>query len=47
MYYFVDSKGQQQGPISVNDMRRYGINENTLVWKAGMTQWMKPARWTS
>lgn len=41
MYYFVNSKGQQQGPVAVNDMRRYGINENTLVWKAGMTQWVK------
>ncbi len=41
MYYFVNSKGQQQGPVSVNDMRKYGINESTLVWKAGMTQWVK------
>lgn len=41
MYYFVNLKGQQQGPVLENDLLKYGVNESTLVWKAGMTQWVK------
>lgn len=41
MYYFVNLKGQQQGPVPENDLLKYGVNENTLVWKSGMTQWVK------
>jgi len=39
MYYFVDSNGQQQGPVAANDLPRYGVTPHTNVWKQGMSAW--------
>ena len=36
-YYYVDSKGVQAGPISPIEFKRFGINNDTLVWKQGMS----------
>lgn len=41
MYYYVDSAGQQQGPFSADILPSKGVTGETLVWKAGMTQWTK------
>ena len=40
-YYFINDKGQQQGPVSIQNLVSHGITLDTLVWKAGMTQWTK------
>lgn len=41
MYYFININGQQQGPVSIDQLISNGINSETLVWKAGMAQWTK------
>ena len=38
-YFFQDSNGQQQGPVAANDLPRYGVTPQTLVWKDGMPAW--------
>jgi uncharacterized RDD family membrane protein YckC len=42
-WFYVDA-GQQAGPVSeeqLDELRRSGkINENTLVWRDGMTDWL-------
>lgn len=38
-YYYVDQTGQKAGPVSPMQFGMYGIQSNTLVWKAGMAQW--------
>ena len=39
MYCFLDSNGQQQGPVAANDLPRYGVTPQTLVWRQGMSGW--------
>jgi len=39
MYYYQDKYGQQQGPVPANDLPRYGVTPQTLVWKQGMSAW--------
>ena len=39
MYYFVDSSGQQRGPVSAGDLPRNGVTLQTLVWRQGMSEW--------
>ena len=39
MYYFVDSNGQQHGPVAADDLPRYGVTPQTLVWRQGMSDW--------
>ncbi|MFG6427436.1 MAG: GYF domain-containing protein [Muribaculaceae bacterium] len=39
-YYFVVN-GQQQGPFPKEELRKYNISPDTLVWRAGMTNWVK------
>ena len=39
MYCYVNSNGQQQGPVSANDLPRYGVTPQTLVWRQGMSGW--------
>jgi len=39
MYYFIDSSGQQQGPVAAHDLPRYGVTPQTNVWKEGMANW--------
>ncbi|MBO5025528.1 MAG: CD225/dispanin family protein [Bacteroidaceae bacterium] len=41
MYYYIDSAGQQQGPFPADILPSKGVTGETLVWKAGMTQWTK------
>ena len=38
-YFYIDDSEQQQGPVNGNDLRKYGVTEKTLVWKAGMENW--------
>ena len=39
MYFYVDSFGQQQGPVAAGDLPRYGVTPQTLVWRQGMSRW--------
>lgn len=41
MYFYVDKNGKQAGPINAENLLSNGVNEETLVWKAGMEQWKK------
>lgn len=40
-YYFIDSKGQQQGPMSLEELAEKNIQPHTPVWTKGMNDWMK------
>lgn len=41
MYFYVDKNGKQAGPVNAEKLLANGVNEETLVWKAGMEQWLK------
>ncbi|MCM1311741.1 MAG: CD225/dispanin family protein [Bacteroides sp.] len=41
MYFYVDKSGQQQGPVPADVLISKGVTSETLVWKAGMSQWVK------
>jgi uncharacterized RDD family membrane protein YckC len=38
-YFYLDANGQQQGPVNVNELRKYGVTKDTLVWTPGMNTW--------
>lgn len=40
-FFYLNSNNEQAGPISPMDFSRYGINENTMIWKKGMPNWVK------
>lgn len=40
-YYFIDSKGQQQGPMSLEELLERNILPHTPIWKKGMADWEK------
>ena len=41
MYYYINSAGQQAGPVPADQLAANGITANTLVWKDGMNEWTK------
>ena len=43
-YYYVDSTGQQKGPIDVEDFLEYGIKKHTLIWQSGMQDWTEAGK---
>lgn len=40
-YYFVNSRNEQDGPVEVDQFAAYGITENTLLWRAGLSKWTR------
>lgn len=40
-YFIQNSSNEQVGPISPEEFSHYGVNENTMVWKQGMGNWMR------
>lgn len=40
LYYYVDKNNQQQGPVNANDLPKYGVTKDTLIWKQGMSDWL-------
>lgn len=40
-YFYLNSQGQQVGPIAPSDFARNGVSEETMVWKQGMANWMR------
>jgi hypothetical protein len=43
-YYYVDKKGQQAGPVPVDQLLKQGITANTYVWCVGMANWEKAGK---
>ena len=41
-YYYTDGK-ERYGPYSLEELKNKGINQETLVWKEGLVDWV-PAR---
>lgn len=39
MNYFILTDNQQQGPFTIDELRRRAITQETLVWAEGMPQW--------
>lgn len=40
-YFYLNSNNEQSGPVSPTDFNRYGITETTMIWKQGMSNWMR------
>lgn len=38
-YFYIDTTGEQKGPIPPTYFLRLGINKNTLIWKSGLNDW--------
>lgn len=38
-WYYVNSRGQQIGPVSYDSLASAGLTPNTMVWTEGMPQW--------
>lgn len=38
-YYFVNSQGQQMGPVPVDELKNQNIQRSTPVWCEGMADW--------
>lgn len=38
-FYYLNSKSEQAGPISAEELKNAGIRADTLVWKEGMKEW--------
>ena len=38
-YYYLDQRNCQAGPLHPSEFQKHGINESTLVWRHGMTNW--------
>ena len=39
-YYLADESGRQRGPFPREQLRNQGLRPETMVWKAGMPQWL-------
>lgn len=40
-YYYLNSAGQNVGPLDIETLRAHGITRETLVWAQGMPDWTK------
>ena len=40
MKYYIANNGQQIGPFEVQDLLANGLNQSSLVWCEGMTNWL-------
>lgn len=41
LYYYIDSKDTQCGPVIKDQLVVLGVNPNTFVWREGMTDWQQ------
>ena len=41
MYYYIDNFNKQQGPVPADQLVSRGVTGESMVFKAGMTQWTK------
>ena len=40
MQYYIIHNNEQFGPLEIEELTNYGLNHNSMVWTAGMSQWM-------
>ena len=40
-YFYLNSRNEQMGPVPPTEFNRYGISESTMVWRDGMSNWMR------
>lgn len=40
-YFYLDSTGRQQGPVSADKLSALGVKGHTMVWKQGMAEWQR------
>ena len=43
-YYYSQTGGQQQGPVSADELKRLNLPASTLVWRDGMSNWLPMAQ---
>lgn len=41
MYYYIDSRNQQRGPVPASSLVNHGVTLESYVWKTGMQNWAK------
>lgn len=41
MEYYIVLNGVKEGPFSLEELKAKGVTESTLVWKNGLTDWVK------
>ena len=39
--FYTIINGQQQGPFTVDELKKKGIQKNTLVWSERMSDWQQ------
>jgi hypothetical protein len=39
LYYYLNGQNEQKGPVQENELLKYGITKDTLVWKEGLNNW--------
>ena len=42
-YYYIDTVGERQGPLSMEKLLAQGITAQTFVWREGMNDWKAAA----
>lgn len=40
-YYYIEIKGQQQGPWTIEELKNMRLTKGTIVWADGMNDWDK------
>lgn len=40
-YYYIDTNGQQAGPVMADELIQHGVTADTFVWREGMSNWEK------
>lgn len=40
-YFYIDSEGNQKGPLTLDELRVENIRKETLVWAQGMPEWKR------
>lgn len=40
MQYYIIQNNQQFGPMEISELVNYGLNSGSMIWAAGMPQWM-------
>lgn len=43
-HWYIISEGKQVGPVSVNALKDYGLNHDSLVWTPGMSDWQRAGK---
>lgn len=41
MHYYLLVEGLKKGPIPLEELKENGLSAETLVWREGLTEWVK------